>query len=107
MSELSPFELEGRINGLKEVLAIVVGHLVKNGADDLKAALEDRLTVVDQQEDPGAVMQSSFAAEAAAAREIQSLVEHALGRTQEPAGTRQRADAGPGQEAHRTRDDPE
>jgi|GEM_PF-2254460 len=82
MSELSPFELEGRINGLKEVLAIVVGHLVRNGADDLRAALEDRLTIMDQQEDPGAVMQPSFAAEAAAAREIQSLIEHALGRTE-------------------------
>lgn len=83
MSELNAFELEGRINGLREVLTMIVVHLIENGADDLGQALEERLAVMDNQEDPGAVPDATFAVDAAATREIHLLVEEARSRMRE------------------------
>lgn len=78
MSELDAFELEGRINGLRDALAIILGHLLAEGADELREALEERLVLPDHQEDPGAVPQASFAVAAAATREVGLLLEQAL-----------------------------
>ncbi|WP_249691045.1 hypothetical protein [Stappia sp. WLB 29] len=76
MSQLEPFELEGRLNGLRDALEIVLRHLIaQGGAQDLRAQLEARRELADQQEDPGAVPQAAFAVEAAAAREIKLLLE--------------------------------
>lgn len=76
MSQLDPFELEGRLNGLRDVLEIVLRHLTaQGGAQDLRAQMEARRDLADQQEDPGAVPQAAFAVEAAAAREIKLLLE--------------------------------
>ncbi|HWK65035.1 MAG TPA: hypothetical protein VNS34_08850 [Rhizobiaceae bacterium] len=80
MSELGAFELEGRINGLREVIAILAAHLIEKGAGDLRQSLEERLAFLNHQEDPGAVPQSSFAVEAAATREIELLLEETLAR---------------------------
>lgn len=80
MSELGAFELEGRINGLREAIAILLAHLIDNGADDIRQSLEDRLAFLNHQEDPGAVPHSSFAVEAAATREIELLLQEALAR---------------------------
>jgi hypothetical protein len=79
MSELGAFELEGRINGLREVVAITA-HLIDSGASDVRQSLEDRLAFLNHQEDPGAVPQSSFAVEAAATREIELLLQEVLAR---------------------------
>lgn len=76
MSRLEPFELEGRLNGLRDTLEIVLVHLMRQaGAEDLRRDLEARLNLADQQEDPGAVPQDAFAVEAAAAREIKLVLE--------------------------------
>lgn len=76
MSQLEPFELEGGLNGLRDALEIVLRHLIaQGGAQDLRAQLEARRELADQQEDPGAVPQAAFAVEAAAAREIKLLLE--------------------------------
>ncbi|MGI6852757.1 hypothetical protein [Mesorhizobium sp. 1B3] len=80
MSELGAFELEGRINGLRETIAIIAAHLIENGAGDIRQSLEDRLAFLNHQEDPGAVPQSSFAVEAAATREIELLLQEVLAR---------------------------
>lgn len=78
MAAPGPFELEGRLNGLRDILEIVVRHLVAGGAEDVRAALEALATSADGQEDSGAVPQAAFAAEAAAAREARLVLEAAL-----------------------------
>lgn len=76
MSQLGPFELEGRLNGLRDTLEIVLVHLLSSDdARNLRQDLDARLNLADQQEDPGAVPQAAFAAEAAATREIKLLLE--------------------------------
>lgn len=75
MSQVPTFELEGRINGLREVLAIVLEHLMVAAPSQMRDALEAHLAPLDQQEDPGAVSQPSIAVEAAAIREIRLLLE--------------------------------
>jgi hypothetical protein len=78
MSKLGAYELEGRLNGIRAVLAVVVGHLLRSGGGDLRKQLEARISLADQQEDPGAVPEPSFAVEAAAMREIELLLGKAL-----------------------------
>lgn len=84
MSHLEPFELEGRLNGLREVLEIVVRHLIADGDEDLRRALERRVSPADQQEDPGAVPEAAFAVEAAATREIHLILERVEARLAKP-----------------------
>src|SRR5690606_2369998 len=55
MSQPDGFELEGRINGLREVVQMMLVHLTRQNAIDLRDELEERLVPSDQQEDPGAV----------------------------------------------------
>jgi hypothetical protein len=80
MSEQTSFELEGRINGLREVLAMVVATLARDPGNGLGDALEERIALLNHQEDPGAVPHASFAVEAAATREIELLLEDAKAR---------------------------
>lgn len=77
MSEQSAFELEGRLNGLREALAMITSVLLKEESNGLEKALQERLALLNHQEDPGAVPHASFAVEAAATREIELLLSDA------------------------------
>lgn len=83
MSKPDGFELEGRINGLREVLQAILVQLSRQGVVDLRDALEERLVPSDQQEDPGAVPEPFHAVDAAATREIRLILEHVGARLQE------------------------
>lgn len=74
MSEQSAFELEGRLNGLREALAMIAAVLARDESSGLRLALEERVALLNHQEDPGAVPHASFAVEAAATREIELLI---------------------------------
>ncbi|MBP0437535.1 hypothetical protein [Tianweitania sediminis] len=74
MSEQSAFELEGRLNGLREALAMIAAVLARDESNGLRLALEERIALLNHQEDPGAVPHASFAVEAAATREIELLI---------------------------------
>ncbi|HEV7415591.1 MAG TPA: hypothetical protein VGN98_05510 [Tianweitania sediminis] len=74
MSEQSAFELEGRLNGLREALAMIAAVLARDESNGLRLALEERVALLNHQEDPGAVPHASFAVEAAATREIELLI---------------------------------
>ncbi|WP_312796912.1 hypothetical protein [Tianweitania sp.] len=80
MSELTSFELEGSLNGQREVLTLILTHLLRNPDEAFTKALEERLAPSNQQEDPGAVPQAAFAVEAARAREIKRMVDDAKAR---------------------------
>jgi hypothetical protein len=82
MSELSPFEIEGTLNGQREVLVLVLAHLMEKPDNSLQGALEERLALLNQQEDPGAVPHAAFAVEAAATRQIKRLLDDAKARVQ-------------------------
>jgi hypothetical protein len=80
MSELSSFELEGSLNGQREVLTLILAHLLRGNDEALLQALDERLAPSNQQEDPGAVPHSAFAVEGARAREIKRIVDDAKAR---------------------------
>jgi hypothetical protein len=80
MSELSPFELEGSLNGQREVITLVLAHLLRSDDGALLQALDEKLAPSNQQEDPGAVPHAAFAVEGARAREIKRLVDDAKAR---------------------------
>jgi hypothetical protein len=75
MSQAELFALEGRINGLRDILEIVVSHLVRKGDEELLAVLAQQALPLDHQEDPGAVPLPALAVEGAARNEIQILLE--------------------------------
>lgn len=77
MTELSQLELEGRLHGQREVLALIVAHLLRADGDGFGRLLDAQLEIGDHQEDPGAVPEEAFAAEAAAALEIRLLLDRA------------------------------
>lgn len=81
MSQAELLKLEGRLNGLREVLEIVVAQLVQSGAEQVLPALEARQVPADQQEDPGAVPQIALLVEAAATQEIRLLLGHVAARS--------------------------
>lgn len=80
MSELSSFELEGSLNAQREVLTLILAHLLRGNNEDLLRDLEEKLFPSNQQEDPGSVPQAVFAVEGARAREIKRLVDDAKAR---------------------------
>ena len=80
MSELSSSEIEGMLNGQREVLTLIMTHLIRQDDADFMQALEERLAPANQQEDPGAVPTAAFAVEGASAREIQRIVDDARAR---------------------------
>ncbi|MBS9722434.1 hypothetical protein JYU29_17205 [Tianweitania sp. BSSL-BM11] len=80
MSELTPFEIEGTLNGQREVLTLILTHLLRNPDEALTKALDERLAPSSQQEDPGAVPQAAFAVEGAQTREIKRILDDAKAR---------------------------
>ena len=80
MSELSPFEIEGTLNGQREVLILMLAHMLRNNDEALNQALDERLSVLNQQEDPGAVPTEAFAVEGAMSREIKRVLDDARAR---------------------------
>lgn len=80
-------ELEGRLNGQRQVLALVLGWLKSrgDGVDELLARVED-LCFTDQQEDPGAVPTEAFAIEGARVTEIRQILEEAAAVAEELGG---------------------
>lgn len=78
MTEQSPETLEGRLNAQREVLAVLLACAMRDqDAEDLIAELETGQVVQDHQEDPGALPDRAFSIEAAAAQEMQLLLEQA------------------------------
>src|SRR5690606_5451043 len=75
MTQMALFELEGRINGLRTVLELVIRRLLETGDAEILSALEQHTILSDHQEDPGAIPQPALAVEGAARREIAILVE--------------------------------
>lgn len=77
MTDLSPQELEGRLNAQRETLVALMAWALRQSGNDLQAHLEDGLSVQDHSEDPGAVPDAAFAIEAAAAAEKKLLLDRA------------------------------
>jgi hypothetical protein len=77
MSGMSPLEIEGRLNGQREVLAAILAHLMSDSGDGFARRIEALLEISDHQEDPGAVPDPAFAIEAASALEVRLLLERA------------------------------
>lgn len=78
MSELSNTDIEGRLNALRDVVALLLAEAPGEAAGRIRAALERMATIDNHQEDPGTVPSHAFATESARAREIDMLRE-ALG----------------------------
>ncbi|WP_209427196.1 hypothetical protein [Pararhodobacter sp. SW119] len=77
MPTMSPPELEGRLNGQREVLAVLLAQMMAQAGDDTARRIESLLEISDHQEDPGAVPDPAFAIEAASALEVRLLLERA------------------------------
>jgi hypothetical protein len=77
MSNLSQLDLEGRLHGQRRVLAAIMAHLMAREGEDFGQLIDAQLEMSDHQEDPGAVPDPAFAAEAAAALEIRLVLERA------------------------------
>lgn len=87
MSELSPLELEGRLNGQRELLGLLLEAALRRDDGELARRLEEWSALSDHQEDPGAVPQAAFAVEAAERREIELIVEAARSKLSQEDGT--------------------
>jgi hypothetical protein len=77
MSGMSSLEIEGRLNGQREVLAAILAHLMGASGNAFDQRLEALLEISDHQEDPGAVPDPAFAIEAASALEVKLLLDRA------------------------------
>jgi hypothetical protein len=86
MNELSTGELEGRLVGQREVLAVMLAHLMRTGGTEFERLVEAQLGIGDHQEDPGAVPEEAFAVEAAAALERRQVIERARAIAAGPSG---------------------
>lgn len=74
MNEAELLKLEGRLNGLREVVEALARELSDDACRRLAIALQDRLVPPDHQEDPGAVPQLALVVEAAATGEIRQFL---------------------------------
>ncbi len=84
MSELTPQELEGRLNGHRELMIEMLAAMI-GGEVTITAflrRLRDDATFKDNQEDPGALPEEAFATENAMAREVRSILEAARARAE-------------------------
>ncbi|WP_333827710.1 hypothetical protein [Pararhodobacter sp.] len=77
MATPSPLEIEGRLHGQREVLAVVVAHLLAQPGDDFRRLIEAQQVIADHQEDPGAVLDPAFVFQAAAAQEVRQVLDRA------------------------------
>lgn len=75
MSELSNTDIEGRLNALRDVVAILLAEAPDDTAARIGTALERMATIDNHQEDPGTLPSRAFATESARAREIGLLRE--------------------------------
>ena len=88
MSDLTNAEIEGRLNALREVVAL----LLAKAPTEMKAALDRMASIENHQEDPGTLPSRAFAAESARAREI-GLLREALAGAASPGATDRALDA--------------
>ena len=81
-TSLTPQELEGKLHAHRELMIDLLAAMI--GGEISVSAFLDRLrddaTYKDNEEDPGAVPDTAFAIENAAAREIQTILEAARAR---------------------------
>ena len=70
MSDLTNADIEGRLNALRDVVALLLAQAPGAAADNLAVALERLAAIENHQEDPGTQPSRAFAAESARAREI-------------------------------------
>jgi hypothetical protein len=74
MPDITNADIEGRLTVLREVLSAVLSTLPPEKRALIAEALEELTVVTDGQEDPGAVVTSTFAVEGARAREIKVII---------------------------------
>jgi len=88
MSEITHEEIEGRLTAQREVLGFMLAMLARreNAGETFWNALEERAMFQNQQEDPGVLPTSAFAAEAAMMREFRLIVDEARARFDEAGG---------------------
>lgn len=82
MSQLTSEEMEGRLNAHRELMIDMLAAMIggeKTTAEFLKRLRSDA-TFKDHQEDPGVLPDHGFAIEAAAARELRTVLEAARAR---------------------------
>ncbi|MDF1609368.1 hypothetical protein PZ897_14380 [Hoeflea sp. YIM 152468] len=77
MPEMSAVEIEGRLIAQRHVLQWLLLHVVKHDVDvgALLTELDERWSLADAQEDPGAVPTSGFAVFSATMAEMRLLLE--------------------------------
>lgn len=82
MSELTPHELEGRLNAHREVLIELLSAMIGGEVTitSFLRRLRDDATFKDNEEDPGLSPDGAFAIENSAAREVRSILEAARAR---------------------------
>ncbi len=74
---MPPEDIEGRLNGQREVLAVILAHLMAQSGDSITRRLDALLEPADHQEDPGAVPESAFAVAGGKALEVKALIDRA------------------------------
>lgn len=74
---MPPEDIEGRLNGQREVLAVILAHLMAQSGDSITRRLDALLEPADHQEDPGAVPDAAFAVAGAKALEVKELIDRA------------------------------
>ena len=75
MSDLSNAEIEGRLNALRDVVALLLKKAPDDAAADITAALERMATIDNHQEDPGTQPSRAFATESARVHEVAILLD--------------------------------
>jgi hypothetical protein len=82
MSELTPHELEGRLNAHREVLIELLSAMIGGEVTitSFLRRLRDDATFKDNEEDPGVLPDGAFAIENSAAREVRSILDAARAR---------------------------
>jgi hypothetical protein len=75
MSDLSNADIEGRLNALRDAVALLLTRAPAEAAADIRAALERMAAIENHQEDPGTLPSRAFATENARAQEIAVLLD--------------------------------
>ncbi|OLP59358.1 hypothetical protein BJF93_11530 [Xaviernesmea oryzae] len=82
--ELSPMQIEGRLNAYRRLLVGLATHLaaLPDGRAAIEAMIADAETVDTQDEDPGVLPDQGFAGQEIADEEIRHILGSALARRQ-------------------------
>lgn len=75
MSDLTNAEIEGRLNALRDAVALLLRKAPSDASADITAALERMATIDNHQEDPGTQPSRAFATESARVHEIAILLD--------------------------------